>query len=217
MHFVVEEARGSLDLTAIQNLENQVFRTEKQIDLPRLRVPANAEVFRLVARATPNGTPVGTLTVVDSNTHCPIFRRYGNLISSGGGRAARFTRLAVLPDYRGHSLSMRLILEAERRFIAPQNIQHTWLLFDASRASTSLLANLLGFHCGHDLIRSEYGPCRLLFRDELSIKARNGNRRGWAFLTALAASNSVPEVESLFSRPFGATVHAGAIPLPPAA
>ncbi len=217
MQFVIEEARTGADLRTIQNVENRVFHVEKRIELPRLEVPSDRMVCRLIARAACNGEAVGSLSVVETGTDAPILRRYANLVGGDSGRAVRYTRLAVLPDYRGYSLSMRLLLEAERRFVAPENIQYGWLLFDAARAANSLLSTLLGFRCGSDVIRSEYGPCRLLFRDEMSITAQNGNRRGWAYLTALAASNSVPEVESLFSRPFGATSHAAAVPLPPAA
>jgi hypothetical protein len=130
---------------------------------------------------------------------------------------ARYTRLAVMPQYRGRSLSMRLILEAQRLFVAQENIRHTWLLFDAARASTSLLCAMLGFNCGREVIRSEHGPCRLLTRDELSLTAQDGNRRGWSYLTALGMADGIPE-ESLFPYPavdrFGI---AQSIALPPAA
>jgi hypothetical protein len=111
---------------------------------------------------------------------------------------------------------MRLILEAHHRYVAKQMIHHTWLLFDAARASTSMLCTLLGFQSAAPLVRSEYGPSRLLVRDELSITAQRGNQRGWAYLAALAASNSAPEAELPSAHPFG-VMNEMALSLPPAA
>jgi GNAT superfamily N-acetyltransferase len=216
MQFIIEDARNEGNLKAIQHLENRVFRLEKGIDLPPFAAVRDGAIFRLVARALSNGVPVGTLSVVESNEHRPWFGRYESLIANRGGRVARYTRLAVLPEYRGHNLSMRLILEAQRRFVAPENIQHTWLLFDAARASNSLLSRLLRFRCGSAVIRAEYGACRLLIRDELSISAQIGNRHGWAYLTALAASESVRDVEPPCAHLFDATSCGKSMSIPPA-
>lgn len=217
MQVVIEEARTKFDHEAAQDLENRVFRREQGIHLPPLSVGTGVKVLRLLARAAAGSEPVGTLSVVESGNHCSLFRRYGSLIANRPGRVARYTRLAVAPEYRGNSLSMRLILEACRRHVAKERIQHTWLLFDAARASTSMLCTLLGFRCAAPLVQSEYGPCRLLVRDEFSITAQKGNQRGWAYLTALAASNPAPEFESVYSLPFAPATRELVAPFPPAA
>jgi hypothetical protein len=217
MQFVVHEASAAVDLKTIHDIEDQVFRSEKRIALPHLEEPPCGTVFRLIARSAENDAAAGALTVVESNADDPILRRHKNLVANSG-RAVRYTRLAVLPQYRGQSLSTRLILEAQRRFVAPENIRYTWLLFDQARASSSLLSTLLGFNCGSAVIRSEYGPCRFLFREELSITAHNGNRRGWAYLAALAAPMTFgPEAAFLLSHPSAVTAQPAAASLPPAA
>jgi hypothetical protein len=206
MKFFIEEACSAGDVQAIRYLEDRVFRKEMGIKLPALEEAPGATAFRLLARRASSGEPVATLSVVESNAPGEILRR----------RMARYTRLAVLPECRGRSLSMRLLLEAQRLYVARENIRHTWLLFDAPRASTSLLCTLLGFHCGQAVIRSEYGPCRLLSRDELSFSAQDANRRGWAYLTALGMAGGIPE-ESLFPYPVCGPASHEAIALPPAA
>ncbi len=216
MHLVIEEALTGGDIQAARYLEDRVFRKEKGIKLPPLEETPGGIAFRLLARHASSGEPVGTLSVVESNAHDALLRRQSGLVANGNCRMARYTRLAVLPECRGQSLSMRLILEAQRLFVARENIRHTWLLFDASRASTSLLCKLLGFHCGQAVIRSEYGPCRLLSRDELSFAAQDGNRRGWAYLTALGAASGIPE-ESLFPYPIADRFGRASIALAPAA
>jgi hypothetical protein len=207
MQFVVEEALSGRDIHAARYLEDRVFRKEKGISLPPLEETAEGVAFRLLARHASTGQPAGTLSVVEANAPDQM---------NHARRMARYTRLAVLPECRGRSLSMRLILEGQRLFVARENIRHSWLLFDASRASTSLLCNLLGFHCGQAVIRSEYGPCRILSRDELSFAAQDGNRRGWAYLSALGVAGGIPE-ESLFPYPISASMGGEAIALPHAA
>jgi len=44
-----------------------------------------------------------------------------------------------------------MIIEGHRRFVASQQIQHTWLLFDAGRAAESTMCKLLAFDPGDTL------------------------------------------------------------------
>lgn len=217
MQLVIKQVCTAVDADAVRYLEDRVFRQEKKVSLAPLEAASGQRAFHLLARAALSGEPVATLSVVETPPDSPFFRRYRISIPNRSACVARFTRLAVLPEYRGQSLSMRLILEAQRRLVAPAKIQHTWLLFDAARASKSLLCTLLGFHCGSSVVRSEYGPCRVLFRDELSIMAHEGNRRGWAYLAALADSSSVAETGSLGSPAFRVAGGEGATAVPPAA
>ena len=200
---------------AARQVRQQVFGSEWRLSLPQVCEYHPGRQLTLVARDRSSQEPVAALTVAETTGDAEVHGRVG-LSFLKGERVARHTQLAVLKPYRGLNLSIRLILEAQRRFVAPQNIRYTWLLFDAARASGSLLCALLGFHCGSAVIRAEHGPCRLLFRDELSVSAQSGNRRGWAYLTALAESKSVPEVEPLFSRRLDATGRGESISPPPA-
>jgi hypothetical protein len=69
-----------------------------------------------------------------------------------------------------------LIIEGHRRFVAPRQIHYTWLLFDARRATESLLCKLLGFTSSERVIESEYGCSRALVRHELAPEAVTANR-----------------------------------------
>ncbi len=215
MDFIFQEAHNSAELETIRVIENQVFAVERQINLPPLGVAPGLACFRLIAR-TRDGALAGCISVLESGANSPMFRRYGSLIAGGEGRSARYTRMAVLPGFRGQSLSVRLILEAQRRFIVPNNFRRTWLLLNPAQADKSLIPGLLGFECAAPLVRAEYGLCRVLHRDEFSITSFTGNRRGWAYLAALAASASTVEDAALPSFPIGATLARAASP-PPAA
>jgi hypothetical protein len=182
MQFFVDDASSDADIKAVQYVENEVFRLEKRIDLPELQVPHGAAMLRVLARLGPGGDPVGTLTAVETTGDPHLNRDCGVMASESGIRVARYMRMAVLPPYRGYGLSIRMMLEVHQRFIVPNKIRHTWLLFDSRRVSSSLLLPVLGFRCGAHTIRSEYGPCRVLSRNELSSEAKQGTQRGWAFV-----------------------------------
>lgn len=186
MEFVFGTARTNADVTLVREIEHQVFSMEKRLRLRPLQETPAETCFRLLAR-THEGVPAGCVTVLESQADCRIFGRYGWLIAGGVGRCARYTRLAVLPGFRGQNLSLRLILEAQRQLVAPKEFRRTWLLLPVDCAEKSLLSALLGFQCAKPVIRAEYGACRILHRDETSITSVSGNRRGWAYLAALAA------------------------------
>jgi GNAT superfamily N-acetyltransferase len=197
MQFSIEQARSAADLETVQYLENRVFRYEKRMEVPELMIPEGTAVMRMLARLVPTGEPVGTLTVMETTGNSELHARYGVPVrSDGNGRVARFTRLAVLAPYRGQGLSMQLVIEAHRQFVVTQSIRQTWLLFDAGRAGTSLISTLLGYTVGPRSYRSEYGLCRVLFRDEMSIPAELGTRRGVAYLTALQSFYTTPQCEA---------------------
>jgi GNAT superfamily N-acetyltransferase len=182
MQVYITEAWGERDLRAVQYLEDEVFRREMRINLPEFRVPRGAAMLRLLARLKPDSDSVGTLTVVETTGDQDLHRSSGVTVQADG-RVARYTRLAVLPQHRGHGLSIRLMLEAHERSAARNGIHQTWLLFDTRRAPTSLIASVLGFTCGATIVRSEYGLCRVLSRNEFSGAAAGDTRRGWAFVS----------------------------------
>jgi GNAT superfamily N-acetyltransferase len=181
MQVYITGAWSETDLRAVQLLEEEVFRREMGINLPAFHVPEQAAWLRLVARLEPDGKPVGTVTVLETTGDHDLHRSSG-LTAPASTRIARYTRLAVLPQHRGYGLSLRLMLEANERFAVPNGIDTTWLLFDARRAQSSLMVSILRFHCGTAVIRSEYGACRVLSRNERGRAAIEGTRRGWAFV-----------------------------------
>jgi len=123
-----------------------------------------------VARDESTQEPVAALTVIETTGDAELHDRLG-LSFPAGERAARYTQLAVLKPYRGMNLPIRLILAAQRRFVHPQKIHRTWLLFNAERAEKSSLCNLLGFDVSRNAFLTEYGRSRVLTRDETSPRA----------------------------------------------
>jgi GNAT superfamily N-acetyltransferase len=186
MQFSIEDAIQPTEAITVRYIEDSVFRREKRIDLPPLAAPRGASALSILARDSATGQPAGALTVVETTSDRDLLARYGVRIESEHDRIARYTRLAVLPAYRGYGLSIRLILEARRRFVEPHGINRTWLLFDASRASSSLIASVLGFECGVRIFRAEYGLCRLLSRNENGLGARQSDQRGWTYLESFS-------------------------------
>jgi len=217
MQLVIEQVGNGDGVNAITHLEDRVFRKEQNIKLAPLVAMPGQRSYRLLARVVSSGEPIGTISVVETPPDSPLLEQFGIAIPRGSNGIARYTRLAVLPEYRGQALSTRLILEAQLRLVAPAKIQHTWLLFDARQASNSVLCRLLGFQCGSSVIRSEYGRSRVLFRDETSIAAHNGNRRGWAYVGALAEPPCLAETETIFSPAFSMASGHAATAVPPAA
>jgi hypothetical protein len=91
-----------------------------------------------------------------------------------------------------------LMLEAHRRFVAPRGFDHTWLLFDAERASSSFLCAWLGFTSGERAFEAEYGPSRVLVRDERAPQSGQAIRRAEQYLAQLQKPASL--MRQLFAR-----------------
>ena len=176
----IAAAQNDADLDAIEYLEDQVFRKEMRVRLPQFQ-PNGSPMLRLLARLKPNDDVAGTLTIVETTDNHYLHQRC-HLPALPGQRIARYTRLAVLPHHRGRGLAIRLMLEAHKHWVVPNGIDETWLLLDNRRAPHSLIGSVLGFSCGDAPIRSEYGMCRLMSRNERSQDAIAATHRGWAFI-----------------------------------
>jgi hypothetical protein len=103
--------------------------------------------------------------VVETTGDAALHRSLG-LTFPLGSRVARYTQLAVLKGYRGLDVPARLIYEARRRFVQPNDIRYTWLLFEADAAKSSSLCRNLHFKCGDKEYATEYGRSRVLMRTE---------------------------------------------------
>jgi len=206
MELLIEEAQTNVQHEAVRHLETCVFANEKHIDLPPLTEITCKNLFRLLAREKLSGLPVATLSVAEGEVHPRLLNHRAPGIRRGES-SARYTRLAVRREWRGQGLHLSLFLEAQRRFITPAGIRHTWFLFDAGRRFPSLLETVLRFECDTKVVQSEYGPCRMLFRDELSITAQRGNRSASAYIAAVAASSAqvaypmTPSADALLVHP----------------
>jgi len=183
MRFNLEIAATASCRADARFVEEVVFHREMGIRLPQLHDVHGAPMLQFIARAS-SGTPAGLLTVVETTGDNRILRRCG-IAASAAGRSARYTRLAVMPEFRGMGLPVRLILEAHRSFVVPNSMTRSWLLFDAGRAATSLISLLLGFAPARRTVWSELGSCRALVRDEQAQGAADGIRRGYVYLAAL--------------------------------
>jgi len=166
---------------AASQVRQQVFGREWRLTLPRLSEDDPERQLTLVARDRSNQEPIAALTVVETTGDAEMHGCLG-LSCLKGERAARYTQLAVLKPYHGMNLPLRLILEARRRFVGPRQIHYTWLLFDAKRAKTSSLCNLLGFGASRRRFFTEYGCSRVLTRDETSPEAALCDRRAQSWL-----------------------------------
>jgi len=140
-----------------------VFERELGMNRAPAVDPLRSHTF--LARLQPNEKPVGTLTVLDTTGEDGLHRKYG-LSFPESAKVARYTRLAVLPPYRGMGISLRLMYEARRRFVLPERFEHSWLLFDAERAALSTLSMLLDFTAGDMVFLTEWGRTRVMVKSE---------------------------------------------------
>ena len=74
------------------------------------------------------------LPVVDTTDDALSHFAYG-IPAASIARTAFYGGMAVLPDYRGLSVPIRLIFEAQRLFVRPRGIECTWLLYPAEPRS----------------------------------------------------------------------------------
>jgi hypothetical protein len=125
-------------------VRQQVFGKEWHLTVPELSACDPERHLTLRARDTTSHQPAAALSVLETTGNAELHRRFG-LSFFARERAARDSQLAVLGAYRGMNLPVRLIIELRRRFVGPKPICYTWLMFNAERAKTSALCELLGF------------------------------------------------------------------------
>jgi hypothetical protein len=169
MEIIIESAVNDHDLAAMRRVREQVFTREMGIDLPDLTAD-QFDIFHLLARRVPCGEVVAALSVVETSGDDELHHRY-NLPFQPAACVARYTQLAVLRHCRGAYIPLKLILEAHRRFVAPNYFDYTWLLFDAERAASSHLCRWLAFELGTQVYLTEYGRSRTLVRHECTMQA----------------------------------------------
>jgi hypothetical protein len=197
MRIVIEDVTGTTGETTVQRIRRQVFEREMGLELPKLTMGDDAGVLHLLARTESGGDPAATLSVVDTSGDHDLVDRYG-LEFDARARTARYAQLAVLKPYRGMSIPLMMIIEGQRRFVMPRQIQYTWLLFDAGRAATSSMCKLLAFIPGERILESEYGKRRALLRNEMAPESLSANRAAEGFLQQFArfSLSSPPESSS---------------------
>jgi GNAT superfamily N-acetyltransferase len=137
---------------------------------PLLHDPAGS-VMHFIARAGgDDGPAVGSLTVVETS-HDEVARRAFSLPVPTGVSSAFYTCVAVVPEYRGLGLPVRLLLEARKGFVEPRRIRYTWLLYDAARAESTRLCRIMNYRPLPGVVNDLGRPCRVLFREEPSFES----------------------------------------------
>jgi hypothetical protein len=165
MAITIEPLKSRQDELAVQHIRSQVFEIEMGIALPRIDLAPGGRALHLLARVGRDADPAGVLSIVDTTGEAELLSTYGVHLGAGA-KLARYTQLAVLRAYRGMSIPIMMMLEAHRRFVEPERFSHTWLLFDAERASSSFLCRRLSFTPMDPIVLSEYGKTRALVREE---------------------------------------------------
>jgi hypothetical protein len=160
---IVKPVLSDLWKQAVGTIEQQVFNDEMGIVLPNGR--SSAAAFQLLAVTSQRGTPVGSLSVVDTTDNDALHQQFG-LVFDKGARVARLTRLAVLRPYRGQGLPLKLMLEAYRLFVWPRHFEFTWLTFDAAKAKSCSYCSVLDYQMSSRVFAAEYGRVRVLLRKE---------------------------------------------------
>lgn len=165
MHITIEAANNAASLRAVHDVREEVFGKQCYRRLPRLEDYDPTQILTLVARSGDTNEPMAALSVVETTDDAALHSAL-DLLFPDGIRVARYTQLAVLRAYRGLHLPAHLLSEARRRFVVPNQILYTWLLFNAETARSSSFCRELRFKCSEKEFATEYGRSRVLVRKE---------------------------------------------------
>lgn len=170
MNITIESANNSAALRDVRHVREEVFGTQCYRRLPRLEDYDPKQILTLVARLAHTNEPIAALTVVETTCDTAQHSAFG-LSFPFGCRVARYTQMAVYLAYRGLQIPARMVAEAQRRFVLPNQILYTWLLFHAQHARKSSFCRELHFQCGEREYSTEYGRSRVLVRKERNAAA----------------------------------------------
>jgi GNAT superfamily N-acetyltransferase len=146
-------------------------------DVDRFPIPLRApreSVMRILAYSDDRSSPVGGLTVVDTTEDALSHFAYG-VPAASITTTAFYGGMAVLPEYRGLSIPVRLIFEAQRLFVRPRGIECTWLLYPADRVPHARLCRILDYRPLPGVVYEIDQPSRVLIRMERREQARRIN------------------------------------------
>jgi len=198
MRIIVEQATNEADRAAIVRIRQQVFEREMGLTLEPLS--SSDKVSHLLARIQPHSYPIGVVSVADTSGEQDLHERF-HLNFDAEARVARFSHLAVLMPYRGMNVPLMMMHQSFRQIIGPGDFAHSWLLFDAARAESSSLVQLLGFKVGADSFSSAYGRRCALVRDEratrtalITRQAEKYLKQNHHYLSQVARKESAPAI-----------------------
>src|SRR5262249_53023871 len=190
VEIVISSVTNQEEELAVLKIRKQVFEQEMGIAVDPLRGGSQKHALHLLARSEPESEVVAALSVVETTDNYQLHERYG-LNFASHVRVARYTQLAVAKPYRGLGIPLILTLEANRRFVAPEQFQYTWLLYKAERAAASSFCQLLEFTPGDRCFQSEYGHSRMLLRNEFTHRSIQAVCRAEQYLQDLLKSSSI--------------------------
>ena len=176
MHITIEAAIDAAALRAAGCVREEVFGKQCYRRLPRLDGYDSTQILTLIARLGYSNEPIATLSVVETTDDAALHRSL-ELSFPEGVRVARYTQLGVLKAYHGLHLPDQMMAEARRRFVLPNQILYTWLLFNAEHARTSSFCRHLRFRCSDKEFLTEYGRSRVLVRKERADEADIAGQR----------------------------------------
>jgi hypothetical protein len=180
-------------------VRQQIFEREMGMTHGQLSDPDQPGAFHLLGVELPDTEPIAALSVVLTSDDYKLHENY-NLRFNMGARVARYSQLAVLKPYRKLNLSLRLILEAHRKFIIPNKVDYTWMLFDAERVASSPVSKRLAFIPSKEAFRSEFGYSRSLVRDERTFRSGRAIQETEQYLEKCSLRLS-PDVWALWESP----------------
>lgn len=151
------------------DLQSRVFPAIAQVPIPLQGL--SGERLSILAYASEESSPVGCLTVVDTSEDLLSRRLYG--VPDSAGSSAFYGDLAVLREYRGLSIPVRLLFEAQRLFVRPRGIQSTWLLYPEGRLDSSRLRRILGYEVLPRVIQMNGLRAGVLYRREPSASEQD--------------------------------------------
>jgi hypothetical protein len=146
-------------------------------DVERLPIPLRApreSAMRILAYTEERSSPIGGLTVVDTTDDALSHFAYG-IPAASIARTAFYGGMAVLSSYRGLSIPIRLIFEAQRSFVRPRGIDCTWLLYPADRVPSTRLCRILEYRPLPGVVYQLDQPSRVLIRMERREHPRRVN------------------------------------------
>jgi predicted GNAT family N-acyltransferase len=151
---------GVADVAALHDLRRRVFVEEFGLSERMVTTPTDPDDAHVIAWVGERA--VGCLTLCET-TADPGAQRTYHLPADGGGRSFRFTKLAIVPEWRRTRLAALLMVAGQCWVIDPAAPLFTWLVVYECQYRHIPLYAKFGFQL-HGETTDAIGPCRVLIR-----------------------------------------------------
>lgn len=156
----VRVGNGPVDVAAVHDLRRRVFVGEFGFSGRMVTTPTDHEDSHVTAWV--GGRTVGCLTLSETTANPRLAQTY-HLPADGDGRSFRFTKLAVVPEWRRSRLTGLLMAAGQCRVVDLARPLFTWLVVYGCQYRHIPLYEKLGFRL-HGSAVDAVGPCRVLLR-----------------------------------------------------